>query len=92
LAVHFGKEDVDYAKLEQYNPLPLMADEREEDVDNCIFKGHLMNEPDAEIVMTGGCPFTLSFEAIESVAIKKFIFLYLSLLFQMMITSERHNS
>jgi len=62
LAVHFSKDDVDYVALEPFNPVPLVANEREEDVDSCIFKGHLMNEPGSSIVMTGGCPYSMTFE------------------------------
>ncbi len=62
LAVSFGDNDVDYAALEPFNPIPLAENERHEDVDGCIFRGHLVNDPDASIVMTGGCPFTESYE------------------------------
>jgi len=42
LQIHFndGKPD-DIALLKRYNPIPRAADEREEDIDKCIFNGHL---------------------------------------------------
>ena len=48
--------------LEQFNPIPLRDYERSEDVDNCIFKGYLQNDPDSTVTLAGGCPFEESFE------------------------------
>lgn len=55
-----GNQD-DFAILKSYNPVPVGVNEREEDVDPCIFEGHLLNEPDTQITLTG-CPFTMNFE------------------------------
>lgn len=33
LAIDFGVNDVDYVSLEPFNPIPLVADERQEDLD-----------------------------------------------------------
>ena len=41
------------ADLHPYNPLSF---EVESDVDPCIFKGTLLNEPTTEVLVTGGCP------------------------------------
>ncbi len=55
-----GNED-DFAILKSYNPVPAGPNEREEDVDPCIFEGHLLNDPEAFVTLTG-CPFTMNFE------------------------------
>ena len=36
-----------------YNPIPVGADERAEEVDNCIYDGYLMNEKDVYVTMAG---------------------------------------
>ena len=63
LAINFndGKPG-DIAILESYNPIPKQANEREEDIDHCIFKGKLVNESSVHVSLTGGCPFEDSFE------------------------------
>jgi len=63
LAIHFndGKPD-DIAVLKRFNPIPRGANEREEDIDQCIFNGYLLFESDVYVTLTGGCPFEDSFE------------------------------
>jgi len=39
--------------LKSFNPIPVGCDEREEDVDNCIYDGYLMNEQDVYVTMAG---------------------------------------
>ena len=58
---HDGKPD-DVAILKQFNPIPMQAHEREEDIDNCIFNGHLRDEPNVHVTLTGGCPFDKNFD------------------------------
>lgn len=63
LNVEFPDSDIiDVAILMPANPIPKQADEREEDVDRCIFSGFLRDEPDSLVTLTGGCPFEDSFE------------------------------
>jgi len=54
--------DVDFIHLRQFNPIPIQPHERAEDVDPCIFEGHLENEPDVYAVLTSGCPYENSFQ------------------------------
>ena len=63
MAIHFhdGKPD-DIALLNQYNPIPRQNYETEESIDNCIFRGNLLLEPEVSVVLTGGCPFEDTFE------------------------------
>jgi hypothetical protein len=56
-----GREDL-VAVLAPYNPIPIEADSSRSAVDPCIFKGHLANEDDAQVLVTGGCPGDDSFE------------------------------
>jgi len=62
-----GSNQVDYIHFRQFNPIPLQSHERVEDVDPCIFEGHLENEPDVYAVLTSGCPFEDSFQVNFSV-------------------------
>jgi len=57
-----GNNEVDFIHLRHFNPIPLQPHERKEDVDLCIFEGHLENEPDVYAVLTGGCPFEDTFQ------------------------------
>ena len=63
LGINFndGKPD-DVAFLERHNPIPRQPNERDEDIDQCIFKGVLLHEPNVLVSLTGGCPFEDSFE------------------------------
>ena len=61
MKVTFPDGTEDYAVLQRYNPIPRGSDEREEDIDQCIFDGYLLNETDVYVVMTG-CPNSNSFE------------------------------
>jgi len=45
----------DFAVLKVFNPIPQGPLERAEEIDSCIFEGHLQNEKDAFIALTG-CP------------------------------------
>ena len=51
----------DYAILQRYNPIPQGHDELEEDIDQCIFDGYLLNEKDVYVTMVG-CLNSDSFE------------------------------
>ena len=53
LRIAFPDGSEDYAVLNAFNPIPLGRDEREEDVDNCIYDGHLLNEKDVYVTMAG---------------------------------------
>jgi hypothetical protein len=50
------------AVLKQFNPIPRGSNEREEDIDRCIFEGFLRNEEKVYVTLTGGCPFENSFD------------------------------
>jgi len=52
----------DVVVLKSHNPLPVQKYEKESDVDKCIFVGHLRDEPDVYVSLTGGCPFEGKFE------------------------------
>ena len=58
---HDGKPN-DVAILKQFNPIPRQRDEREEDIDKCIFNGHLRDESTVHVTLTGGCPFDKNFD------------------------------
>jgi hypothetical protein len=62
LAITFGDEE-HHAVLHPYNPLSF---EVKSDVDPCIFKGNLKQEPDTEVLVTGGCAASNTFEVIFS--------------------------
>ena len=53
LRITFPDGSDDYAVLKSFNPIPLGRDEREEDVDKCIFEGYLMNEKDVYVTLAG---------------------------------------
>ena len=44
------------AVLNPYNPIPANVDQSQSEIDPCIFLGHLANEPDSSVLVTGGCP------------------------------------
>ena len=50
----------DAALLARNNPIP--SSEPGEQVDNCIFRGWLKNESSVSVALSGGCPFSDSFE------------------------------
>ena len=50
----------DDALLARYNPI--LSSEPGEDVDNCIFRGWLKNESSVSVALSGGCPFSDTFE------------------------------
>ena len=52
----------DFAVLKRFNPFPKTDRELEEDIDNCIFNGHLLYEKDVYVALTGGCPYDDHFE------------------------------
>ena len=58
---HDGKPN-DVAILKQFNPIPRQQNEKEEDIDKCIFNGNLRDEPKAHVTLTGGCPFDKNFD------------------------------
>ncbi len=58
---HDGKPN-DVAVLKQFNPIPRQQMEREEDIDKCIFNGHLRDESTVYVTLTGGCPFDKDFD------------------------------
>ena len=53
LRITFPDGSDDYAVLKAFNPIPLGRDEREEDVDKCIFDGYLMNEKNVHVTLAG---------------------------------------
>ena len=61
MKITFPDGTEDYAVLQRYNPIPQGRDELEEDIDQCIFDGYLLNENDVYVVMAG-CPNSDSFE------------------------------
>ena len=61
LKITFPDGTEDYTVLQRYNPIPQGHDELEEDIDQCIFDGYLLNEKDVYVVMAG-CPNSDSFE------------------------------
>ena len=61
LKITFPDGSEDYAIVQRFNPIPQGRDEREEDIDQCIFDGYLINEKEVYVVMTG-CPNSDSFE------------------------------
>jgi hypothetical protein len=54
-----GQEDI--AVLKRYNPIPVGPNEREENVDQCIFDGYLADEKDVYVTVTG-CPLSGNFD------------------------------
>ena len=65
LKISFPDGSEDFAVLNTFNPIPLGDGEREEDVDNCIYEGYLMNEKDVYITMTG-CASSDNFQVINT--------------------------
>jgi hypothetical protein len=61
LRVSYPKGFQDLAILKKTNPIPLGRDEREEDVDNCIYDGFMKNEKSAYFTLTG-CANSDNFE------------------------------
>jgi hypothetical protein len=53
MKINFPDGSEDFAVLQTYNPIPVGADERAEEVDNCIYDGYLMNEKDVYVTMAG---------------------------------------
>ena len=60
IKITFPDGSEDYAVLQRYNPIPQGRDEREQDIDQCIFDGYLLNEKDVYVTVTG-CPNTDNF-------------------------------
>ena len=58
---HDGRPN-DVALLKQYNPITKQANELEENIDKCIFNGHLQDESNVYVTLTGGCPFESNFD------------------------------
>lgn len=50
------------AVLKHYNPIPIELDVNRAEADPCIFKGFLQDDESAEVLVTGGCPGSDSFE------------------------------
>jgi hypothetical protein len=63
LSIKHGDEDLT-AVLSNYNPIPIELDETRSEVDPCIFKGHLKNDPATEVLVTGGCAGDKTFDVI----------------------------
>jgi hypothetical protein len=53
LRITYPNGVADYAVLKYANPIPLGRDEREEDVDKCLYDGYLLNEKDVYVTLTG---------------------------------------
>ena len=58
--VSCGPGPDDAALLERHNPIPWSA--HGEKVDDCIFRGWLKNEWRVTVALSGGCPFSDTFE------------------------------
>ncbi len=63
LSIQIGEEKLT-ATLSRYNPIPMEVDETRSEVDPCILKGRLTDEPKSEVLVTGGCPGSDTFEVI----------------------------
>jgi len=61
LKITFPDGSEDTAVLKRFNPIPVGPNEREEDVDPCIFDGYLRQEDDSYVTVTG-CPLTGNFD------------------------------
>ena len=55
IKITFPDGTEDFAVLQHYNPIAQGRDEQEEDIDQCIFDGYLLNEKDVSVTVTG-CP------------------------------------
>ena len=58
---HDGKNP-DAFLLESFNPFSQLKGENGSEMDICIFRGYLRDEPTVFATLTGGCPFEDSFE------------------------------
>jgi hypothetical protein len=61
LSIKIGNEDL-IAILKRYNPIPVELDRSRSKVDPCIFKGRLSDESDSQVLVTGGCPGSDTFD------------------------------
>ena len=55
IKITFPDGTEDFAVIQHYNPIAQGRDEQEEDIDQCIFDGYLLNEKDVYVTVTG-CP------------------------------------
>ncbi len=62
LSINLEDGETFVAVLKHYNPIPIELDENRSEVDPCIFKGHLQDDESAQVLVTGGCPGSDSFE------------------------------
>jgi hypothetical protein len=62
LLVRLSHDVEDVAVLAPYNSVPVEVDESRLNPDNCIFKGYLENEPESNVIITGGCPGDYTFD------------------------------
>jgi hypothetical protein len=60
LAITYPNGLSDVAVLKNYNPIPVQSNERQEDIDTCIYDGYLSNEIDVYVTLTG-CAHTDTF-------------------------------
>jgi len=61
LKVTFPDGQEDLAVLKRFNPIPAGPNEREEDIDQCIFDGYLSEEKEVYVTVTG-CPLSGNFD------------------------------
>ncbi len=61
LSIKIGNEDLT-AILNRYNPIPVELDQTRSRVDPCILKGRLSDEPESQVLVTGGCPGSDTFD------------------------------
>jgi len=54
-------QDADVVNLKKFNPFVRQAEEKG-NIDGCIFTGYLRNESDVYVTLTGGCPFSKTFD------------------------------
>jgi hypothetical protein len=70
LKITFPDGSEDTAVLKRFNPIPAGPNEREEDVDPCIFDGYLRQEDDSYVTVTG-CPLTGNFDVLTDTRLSR---------------------
>ena len=79
----------DAALLARHNPI--LSSEPGEDVDNCIFRGWLKNESSVSVALSGGCPFSDTFE-VKAIKYREAFWSYFELQRSSLATSRGNQS